>query len=74
MPIFWTDDPPQIDLHCPTCQHTWRTETIVAGVWWARGVTPAAIAAGCWCPNCRHAPPMLPTAAAESLARNSTGL
>jgi hypothetical protein len=50
----------QIDLRCPTCGHVWNVAALLTGVWWSRAVTPAAIAALCWCPVCRSAPPMEP--------------
>lgn len=50
----------RIDLRCPTCGWCWNVAAVISGVWWARGVTPAAIAALCWCPYCHAAPPMEP--------------
>jgi len=49
---------PRIDLHCRHCGHTWHAPTMIAGVWWPPAVTPAGIAARCWCPACQAAPPM----------------
>lgn len=53
---------PRIDLHCRHCGYTWDAPTMIAGVWWAQAVTPAGIAAQCWCPACHAAPPMVPAA------------
>jgi len=43
----------------PRCGHTWHTATIVAGAWWAAGVTPETCAARVYCHACDHEPPML---------------
>jgi hypothetical protein len=49
-----------VELCCPACGESWAVPALIAGVWWAPGVTPAAIAARCWCPYCRTPPPMAP--------------
>jgi len=51
---------PEIDLCCPACGQVWNVAAVLCGVWWAPAVTPAAIAARCWCPYCRVPPPMAP--------------
>lgn len=50
----------RIDLRCPSCGYVWNVATVLAGVWWGRGVTPSAIAALCHCPYCHASPPMEP--------------
>jgi predicted RNA-binding Zn-ribbon protein involved in translation (DUF1610 family) len=50
----------RIDLQCPACGYLWDVATVLSGVWWGKGVTPAAIAELCWCPHCHERPPMKP--------------
>lgn len=50
----------RIYLRCPTCRHEWEAASVLHGVWWGRGVTPASIAAICYCPSCHAEPPMEP--------------
>jgi hypothetical protein len=50
----------QIDLRCPSCGYEWHAASVLYGVWWGRGVTPAAIAKLCYCPACHAEPPMEP--------------
>lgn len=50
----------RIDLRCPACGYVWNVATVLSGVWWGRGVTPAAIAELCHCPYCHAGPPMAP--------------
>ena len=49
-----------IDLRCPACGYTWAAASVLHGVWWGKGVTPAAIAKICYCPRCHADPPMEP--------------
>lgn len=60
---------PSIDLRCPTCGTVWHVAAVLSGVWWAPCVTPAAIAALCWCPFCHAAPPMEPAAPPSLFSR-----
>jgi len=49
----------EIDLCCPACGQAWNVAAVLCGVWWPPAITPAAIAARCWCPYCRAPPPMI---------------
>jgi hypothetical protein len=48
----------RIVLRCPQCGYVWHAGQIVPDAYWAKGVTPASIAALCYCVKCGAAPPM----------------
>jgi len=53
-------EPPEVRVvvRCPRCGYVWHAGTIAPEAYWAKGVTPASIAAIVYCVKCGATPPM----------------